>query len=385
VFLIIAVLIVFSLVSYLRPLPILKPTKQPVDINPSAAVELPWPIYGQAALGAAGYGVLATHGAQTAVPTASLAKIVTALSVLQKKPLAAGQQGPDIVITQEDQAAYDAYFAQGGSIVAVAAGEKISEYQALQALLIPSANNFADTLARWAFGSINNYTAYANQLAKKMGLSQTHITDASGLAPATVSSSQDLVKLGLVALDNPVIMSIAGQSEATIPVAGVIRNTNGQLGANGVIGLKTGNTDQAGGCYLFAAKRVVGQQPVTLVGAIMGAPDLVSALLSATPLIKAADGGFQNLAVVKAGQSVGNYKLPWGGNAAAVAKTELQMLVWRGSLVTSSITLVPVRPPVAQGTQVGIISATAGGQTKKTAAILAQSIKGPALSWRLFH
>jgi D-alanyl-D-alanine carboxypeptidase (penicillin-binding protein 5/6) len=42
-------------------------------------------------------------------------------------------------------------------------GEELSEYQALQALLLPSANNIAETLARWAFGSIDAYNAYANQ------------------------------------------------------------------------------------------------------------------------------------------------------------------------------------------------------------------------------
>src|SRR5207245_1841316 len=127
---------------------------------PTTALSPPkitWPAYGQAGIGAAGYGLLSVAGAQTAAPIASVAKVMTALAVLSQKPLELNQQGPTITITEEDVASYENYVTQGGSVVRVDSGEQISEYQALQAMLIPSANNMAFTLSRWAFGSTDNY------------------------------------------------------------------------------------------------------------------------------------------------------------------------------------------------------------------------------------
>jgi len=60
----------------------------------ASIISLQWPTSGQAAIGAKGYGLLANNGAQTPVPTASIAKLITALAVLKVKPLAASEQGP---------------------------------------------------------------------------------------------------------------------------------------------------------------------------------------------------------------------------------------------------------------------------------------------------
>jgi len=379
------ILLILAILSLLRPLPAVKPVKQSIAVPPPAALPLPWPNYGQSAIGAKGFGVSATHGQQKAAPMASIAKLATALSVLKQKPLKPGQQGPKITIGDADIATYNDYVAQGGSVVPIASGEQISQYQALQALLIPSANNFADTLARWAFGSVSNYTNYTNDLLQDMGLKQTFIADASGLSPKTVGSAQDLIKLGAAAMDNPVITTIVKQPQVDLPVAGSVNNTNTLLGADGIIGLKTGNTDQAGGCFLFAANRTVQNRPITIVGAVMGAPDLTTVINDVRPLIQGSDGGFQTQTIVKAGQTVGSYKTPWGDSATAVAKNAVEIFTWKGIPAHMSLNLKPIKGAAPQGTQVGSITVTSANQTKTTPVILAQSIKAPSLSWRLFR
>jgi D-alanyl-D-alanine carboxypeptidase (penicillin-binding protein 5/6) len=124
--------------------------------------KLSWPTSGQSAVGILNSKVLDTHGIQTPVPTASTAKLITALMVLKAKPLSVGQQGPTITLGPSDLAIYNAYVAEQGSVVQVQSGEQISEYQMLEAMLLPSANNMADSLAIWAYGTLANYSEAAN-------------------------------------------------------------------------------------------------------------------------------------------------------------------------------------------------------------------------------
>jgi len=370
---------------YFQPLPTIQPSITIKNLPASSALTLPWPNYGQAAIGAQGFGVLAIHGQQKPAPIASVAKIMTAYAVLKEKPLQAGQQGPLITITSQDVNVYNDYYAKGGSVARVAAGEQISEYQALQAMLLPSANNFADLLANWAFGSLDNYIIYANGQAQQLGLSATHITDASGFSPQTLSSAQDLVKLGEQAIKNPVIADVASQQQATIPVAGTVRNINWLLGVDNVNGIKTGDTDQAGGCFLFSARHAVDGQNITIIGAIMSAPGLNNAVADSRPLINSAGQGFKTIAAVKAGQAVGYYNVPWGGQVLVAAKQDLSLLIWQGQAVHIATKLNPIHVPSSENETVGTITVSAGGKLAAIQAILSQKINNPPLNWRLFE
>jgi D-alanyl-D-alanine carboxypeptidase (penicillin-binding protein 5/6) len=329
--------------------------------------------------------LLQSNGQQKAVPIASIAKVITALAVLKEKPLQAGQNGPNITITSDDVAIYNNYYRQNGSVIKVTEGEQISQYQALQALLIPSANNIADTLARWAFGSQEAYAAYANQMVKDMGLSQTVVADASGFSPKTLSTANELVQLGLAAMDSPVIAAIVAQQSADLPVAGTVNNVNWLLGSDGVIGIKTGNTVEAGGCFLFAAKRQIESQDVTLVGALTEAPDLNSAIKDARAIIRASDGGFETIKVAIKNQTVGVYKSPWGANTEAMASKDLSVLAWRGSPIQVNTQLNNLKTPAKAGTTVGSMIVTTNQKTAFMPLILNSDIAKPSWTWRLFH
>ena len=212
--------------SFARPLPALK-TESSVPALTSRQVALNWPSRGQAAIGVNDQGVLAATDNPKAVPTASVAKIMLALKVLDKHPLNPGQSGPAITITQADVDSYNNYLANNGSVVPVSIGQQITEYQALQALLLPSANNIAQMLAVWAFGSVDGYLAAANAKTQDLSMVSTHFADASGFSPNTVSTPSDLVLLGQAALANPVIKQIVAQPSANFPSVGTIYNTNG--------------------------------------------------------------------------------------------------------------------------------------------------------------
>jgi D-alanyl-D-alanine carboxypeptidase (penicillin-binding protein 5/6) len=358
------------------------------DSSASAAnPHLAWPTSGQAAIGTSEHGVLSTYGAQTGVPIASVAKVMLALAVLNQKPISGSSSGGTITISQADVDAYNRWVAKDGSVVLVQAGEQLSEYQALQALLLPSANNMADILATWAFGSIAAYDDYANNYVSARGMSATHFADASGFDPATVSSASDLVKLGQLALKNSVIADIAMQHSAVLPVAGTVYNVNSLLGKNGVVGLKTGNTDQAGGCLLFVAKHTVGNQTVTLVGAVLAAPDLSSALSLSSTLLVSARSAFADQVVTDQSTEVASYKMPWGETVTAVADDNLHAVSWGGGDVATYNVLDKVRLPASDKQVIGkrIANSTATKVHTSVPIVLHGELHGPSLLWRITH
>ncbi|HSX45419.1 MAG TPA: D-alanyl-D-alanine carboxypeptidase, partial [Candidatus Saccharimonadia bacterium] len=224
-----AVIVVLYLAwAIFRPLPGINATGPRTLSLTTPDTVLAWPAAGQSAVGVTGTNILLAHGVQKPAPTASTAKLITCLLVLKQKPLSVGQQGPTITLTPGDVAIYNSYLAHAGSTVPVAAGEQISEYQMLEAILLPSANNMADSLAIWAYGSLPAYTAAANAWLKQQGLADTTVgSDASGYNPSTVSTAADLVRIGEMAMQSPVLAGVVGQTSAAgIPMAGTIKNVN---------------------------------------------------------------------------------------------------------------------------------------------------------------
>jgi len=385
-FLLILLIASYGVLAYAEALPNIVGQPATLSAPTAAAPSLKWPGSGQAALGAVGYGIVAESGAQTTAPMASIAKVITALTVLQAKPLKIGEQGPLLRIGEADIQAYDDYVALGGSVVPVNIDETISEYQALQAMLLPSANNMADTLGRWAYGSVDAFLAHANRLAASLQLSQTHMADAGGLSASTKSTPHDLVMLGLAALRSPVLSEIVAQKTATIPVAGKIDNVNGLLGQNGVNGIKTGNTDEAGGCLLFSSVQAFSNgQPLILVGAIMGDTSLGAAARDSLALINSSLPGFRVITALKRHAVVGNYSTPWDSSASAIVSSDINLPVWSNQPPHYQVNLQPVAWSVNKGSMVGSVSVTSGGVTQTVPIVLRDNLAAPTLGWRLSH
>ena len=211
-------------------------------------------------------------GGGTPRPTASVAKVITALTVLEKFPLAPGAAGPLLVMDAVDVQRYSDYAGRSGTVLAVHAGMRLSQYEMLQAMLLPSANNIADSMAVWAFGSMESYAVQAAAYVRSLGMASTSIgPDASGFSPETKSTPADLALLARAAMNSPVVAEIAAQPSAIIPGYGPVENTNILLGREGVVGLKTGTSPEAGGVFLFAANIRIKGRVTLLVGAVMGA------------------------------------------------------------------------------------------------------------------
>ena len=231
-----------------------------------------WPAYGQAAFVQTGQSQVQAGPNQHTAAIASVAKVMTAYLVLRDHPLRLGQDGPTITLTDADVADTDRRLRQRESIVSIAAGERLTERQALQALLLPSANNIAAALARWDAGSAARFVARMNATARSLGMTHTRYTDPSGYDDATVSTAADQVRIVDRAMRLPVFASIVATPSATLPVAGIVHNTNTLVGRNGFVGVKTGSDDAAGGCFAFRAIRWIDGERTTITGVVLGQP-----------------------------------------------------------------------------------------------------------------
>ena len=246
-----------------------------------------WPAYGQAAIVRTGQSHIEASPNQYAAPIASLAKVMTAYLVLHDHPLRIGEDGPTMTLTDVDVADTDRRRGHEESVVSVADGEELTELQALQALLLPSANNIAVALARWDDGSVDGFVARMNDTARSLGMTHTRYTDPSGYDDATVSTAADQVRIVERAMRIPVFASIVATPSAMLPVAGIVHNTDTLLGRDGFVGVKTGSDDAAGGCFAFRAVRRIKGKRTTITGVVLGQPgrDQIEAGLAAADVM----------------------------------------------------------------------------------------------------
>jgi serine-type D-Ala-D-Ala carboxypeptidase (penicillin-binding protein 5/6) len=195
---------------------------------------------------------------------ASLAKVMTAYLTLKRYPLSGAQDGFTITVTEEQAQAE----AQGQSVVAVRAGEQLTERQLLEALLIPSGNNIARILATGVEGSEARFVAEMNAEARALGMDHTIYTDPSGFDLSTVSTAADQLRVFERAMRFPVFRQIVSMASVTLPVAGTLTDYN-PLIADGYAG-KTGSDSAAGGCLAFFTHVTVGGRRVAAVGVVLG-------------------------------------------------------------------------------------------------------------------
>ncbi len=361
----------------------------PRTVKVPGSADLPWPASGSAAV-AVGGGAIRTSGSKTPAPIASLAKIMTAYVVLKDHPIPTGQTGPSIAITSADVATYKAEAAASDSVLALATGEMLTEQQALEALMVASADNVADILAQWDAGSVTAFVARMNSTARSLGMDHTHYADPSGLAAATVSTPADQLVISRKAMAIPTFATIVAMQAATLPVAGTVQNYDYDVGHNGIIGIKTGSDTTALGCWSFAATRTVAGTKQVVYGVVMGIPadatGLIEPALSAgTALANAIPGSVHSGTVVPAGTVVGRVTAPWRSQPVPVVTTRtVSGLVANGTTVALHVHLVePPGRTVTKGQRLGTLNAQGVDGTKSTALVAGASGSGPTLGWRL--
>jgi serine-type D-Ala-D-Ala carboxypeptidase (penicillin-binding protein 5/6) len=201
------------------------------------------------------------------VPVASLVKVMTAYVVLREARLT------DTVTVTAADVRYG--IRNGATIAGLRKGDKMTIEELLYGLMLPSGADAANMLARKYGPGKTAFVAKMNAAARELGLADTRYTNADGLPNPSrggYSTALDQVKLAQVALRNPKFTEIVSTEVHRVAKnarhrAYTWRNSNKLLTqAEGVIGVKTGYTNAAGFCLLFAAERD-GRQ---FVGVVLG-------------------------------------------------------------------------------------------------------------------
>lgn len=386
--------VAYVVVQLVRSPPALTATASPpTTLRVGGSVpRLPWPSQGSAAVEVVGVGSLGSFHGTTARPLASVTKLMTALVVLKRHPLAAGDGGPTIRISAADVVAYRADLASDQSVLKVSAGEQLDELQALEGLLVPSANNLAPILARWDAGSVGAFVARMNATARELGLEHTHFVEPSGIAAGDVGSALDMVRLGAAALANPTIAAIVRLGEVELPVAGTVINYDYEVGHHGIIGIKTGSSSAAGGNFVFAARRRLDGRTLTVVGSVLGQEGvsrLQTALDAGERLATAAFGSVRSLTVTRAGAVVIHVRAPWSPRAVSGVTTETVRyfgvpganarvrIAVAGSLVGRRVR------SLASGTRIGTLTVAVAGRRFEVPVVASSGLAGPSLHYRL--
>jgi D-alanyl-D-alanine carboxypeptidase (penicillin-binding protein 5/6) len=373
--------------NYFRPIPAVAATAAvPTStILPGTPPVLPWPKPGSGALAISGLGMIATSGNESPMPAASVAKVMTALVILEDKPLKLGDPGPSILITDADVQAYQTDLNDKQSVVEVRSGEPLTEFQALEGLLIPSANNFAFTLANWDLGSVDKFVAKMNKRAGELGLRHTKFADPAGASVQTVSTASDLVALGVIAMNQEVLAQIVAKTSAKLPVAGTVYNVDYALGQSGLIGIKTGSGFNQGANFLFAASVTVGGFTKVIFGCVMGLATLADAFAAAKALIAAVQPILIVKRILSKYQSVGSYEPPWGGHSELLSTTNVDLVEWPGMVLRQSLRApaLTVSKPLPYGTAAGVLHIVLGDYNLDVPLTTSDSLYPPGRFWRL--
>ncbi|RWZ51927.1 hypothetical protein ELQ90_07575 [Labedella phragmitis] len=327
---------------------------------------------------------MALSGDTEPVPMAAATKVVTALVVLDAHPLAADEEGDVVPITSSDFLSYRDYRAAGARTVTVYTDDEWTERGMLQALLLGSSNNHADTLARWAFGSVDDYLVAARAWLDERGLRGIRVADATGLSSESVGTAADLAAVSALALTDPAVDSILASEVTGLPSRRGIENTTTYLPDLGVTGVSRSYTDAAGICLLFRLSVDVGEETYDLYGAFLRQPDWETLEATVTALAQQAGTAVVDAPLVAEGTPLVRFETEWGETVTASVGASVTRPRWLAAPPTIETTLEPLVAG-SPGRVVGSATISAGGRTTTAPLKLDERLDDPGVLWRISH
>jgi D-alanyl-D-alanine carboxypeptidase (penicillin-binding protein 5/6) len=317
--------------------------------------------------------VLAARNARAKLPIASITKLMTVLVALDHlKP-------SDTVTVSAASSKV------GESRIPLHVGQRVLVRDLLAGALIQSANNAATALASAASGgNVPRFVAWMNTRARQLGLRDTHFVNTDGLDIAGhVSSARDVAVLARVAMHKRIVRELVRERSDTIEGGRfVVRTWNDLLGVfPGLIGVKTGHTNDAGWCEVAAARR----NGFTIYAVILGSPTRSQRNVDLQRLLAWGVSQYRTLALI-ARQPYAWAAAPYGRDRVAlVARTPLVRVVRVGRPVVERIVAPSaVSLPVVRGERLGRIEVWTGGKLLGMRPLLAgRTVERPGLGGRL--
>ena len=301
--------------------------------------------------------VLFEKGAHDRRACASITKVMTLL--LTFEALEAGELSLDQELTASAHAA-----SMGGSDIWLEEGERMTVDDLLKATVIMSANDAAVVLAEAVSGSEEAFVARMNERAGELGMEDTVFKNCNGLdEEGHLTSAYDVAVMSRALLTHEKIR------DYTLTWMDSVRNGETQLvntnklirSYQGITGLKTGTTGQAGSCISATAQR----EGMELIAVVLGAESTDLRFQDAKALL---DYGFAGWKTVTPETPFLQPAAVEGGMAQTVEVTAGEMpslLLQAGeeAQVETVVQLEPVKAPVEQGQELGRILCQVAGET----------------------
>lgn len=329
--------------------------------------------------------LVAAAADDAAAPIGGAAKLVTALVTVDSLPLADGTGGPDIPIGAEDYSTYLRYEREGSRVLQVSPGELWSERDVLRAVVLASSNNHADTLATWAYGSLDNYVREANGWLEEHGFADLRVADATGLSGENVGTATELARLAAMVLADPALGPMFTGDEGPLSAdERRIPDVIAHLDGDGIRAMSRSYTDEAALSFVFTSEITVADEARRMVGAMTGVDDyetLDPAVLAAVESMQAASAPVE---IIAAGTSYGEVESAWGDRAQLIAAAGRTDAAFGAAPDAATVDVEPFTTAAA-GRQVGTVTVRLGERDISSALELDGAIRDPGPIWRLTH
>ncbi len=303
--------------------------------------------------------VLYEKNADTPRAIASITKVMTMILVMEA--LEAEKITLDDIVNVSEHA-----FRMGGSQIWLEPGEQLTVNEMLKAVAVASANDAAVALAEHVSGGEPSFVALMNERAAELGMTQTTFKNSNGLdEPGHISFARDVAEMSREVLRHELVRSYitiwqdhlrGGETELT--------NTNKMLKSfNGITGIKTGTTDDAGVCISASAER----DGMEIIAVVLGCPDSASRFASARTLLEYGFANYELAHIVVDPAELAPIKVKGGETETCALECELPASIvvekGRAAAVNYEINMAEfVEAPVAAGQQIGAITVLADGE-----------------------
>lgn len=349
----------------------------PVSVG---AVELNVPAKSAVLMDAATGTVLYEQDAHTALPPASVTKIMTMLLIMEA--IDSGRIGWEDSVTASESAA-----AKGGSQIYLKVGEVMPVSTLLKSVTVSSANDAACALAEYIAGSESAFVDMMNARAKELGMKNTHFVNCTGLDDEESAKEHRTSAYDIALMSRELLTKHPDIKKYTTIWMDTIRdgsfglsNTNKLVRFyQGATGLKTGYTSLAGFCLSASAQR----DGMELIAVVLGCNTSAERFAACKSML---DHGFATYGLitpqmeegvtvpVKLGEKEEVPVVLSGDNALLIDKTQ------KNSVSTQMELVEEVTAPVSQGQRLGTLTVKAGEQILSEIPIVAQQPVG-RLGW----
>jgi D-alanyl-D-alanine carboxypeptidase (penicillin-binding protein 5/6) len=327
-----------------------------VIVGPALAVRVP---VGAPSIDAKAYfvtnavtgDVLLSKNANEHLPMASLTKLMTVDVALQRLRL-------DQYVTVSKLATE-----AGEETANLRAGERILVSDLVRAALIQSANDAADALADAASGGDRKlFASWMNEEAQQIGLTNTHFVRPDGLdTPGHYSSARDITKLAQWVMGLPVVREDVRMRTGTISHGRRLYTWDDLLGVfPGLVGVKTGHTDEAGWCQVALVER----NGLEIYATILGSPSRAQRDRDLATLLRFALSRYELAPLARVGDPLAKVETAYGHGVVPVTVSSSLTVSVRSDLPLVEKLVTPRRLalPVKRGQHVGEVRVYSDGK-----------------------